>query len=254
MNPPFSIFIIDDNQGCIDTLRASLDTYPNFVVTGAFQSPFDALGALLEKRPEILFLDVEMPSVSGLDFLSNIKEKLHWNLHVVFYTAYEKYVIQALRNAAFDFLLKPFTEEELKGILDRFLLQSLQSYTLNKQVDRLKEHIETNKTYLLTDLLGYRICKSDQILFYEYDKPCRCWFVHLNDGTHIKLKRDITSEALLKQAEVFVRISQKHIINVNYLVRLDNSFCYLTTSSEYEKSFEVSREGLKQLKARFDEL
>ena len=59
-------------------------------------------------HPDLLFLDVELPDTLGLNLLSEIREDILWDMKVVFYTSYDKYLLQALRESAFDFLLKPF--------------------------------------------------------------------------------------------------------------------------------------------------
>lgn len=62
--------------------------------------------------------------MTGLDLLREMRDCVAWNMRVVFYTAYDKYMIQAIREAAFDYLLKPFGEQELKDILTRFVEQT----------------------------------------------------------------------------------------------------------------------------------
>lgn len=61
--------------------------------------------------------------MTGLDLLQEMRDNVAWNMRVVFYTAYDKYMIQAIREAAFDYLLKPFEEQDLKDILTRFVKQ-----------------------------------------------------------------------------------------------------------------------------------
>ena len=77
----------------------------------------------MKVQPDLLFLDVEMPDMTGLELLQEIRDYVSWNMRVVFYTAYDKYMIQAIREAAFDYLLKPFDERDLKEILTRFTQQ-----------------------------------------------------------------------------------------------------------------------------------
>ena len=65
-----------------------------------------------------------MPDMTGMELLEDIRDDVSWNMRVVFYTAYDKYMIQAIRESAFDYLLKPFEEQELKDILARFVKQA----------------------------------------------------------------------------------------------------------------------------------
>ena len=75
-------------------------------------------------QPDLLFLDVELPDMTGMELLQEIRDSVSWNMRIVFYTAYDKYMIQAIREAAFDYLLKPFEEQELRDILARFVEQA----------------------------------------------------------------------------------------------------------------------------------
>ena len=67
-----------------------------------------------------VFLDVELPDVLGLNLLSEMRDEVLWDMKVVFYTSYDKYLLQALRESAFDFLLKPFETEDLKVVIERY--------------------------------------------------------------------------------------------------------------------------------------
>lgn len=62
--------------------------------------------------------------MTGMELLQEIRDSVSWNMRIVFYTAYDKYMIQAIREAAFDYLLKPFEEQELRDILARFVEQA----------------------------------------------------------------------------------------------------------------------------------
>lgn len=72
-------------------------------------------------RPDILFLDVELPDMKGIELLEQINSCITWNMQVIFYTAYDKYMINAIRESAFDYLLKPIDRKELECIITRFL-------------------------------------------------------------------------------------------------------------------------------------
>ena len=111
MEKNFKIAIIDDNFDCIDTLRTSLLKFTDSAsVVGSARTHELAKQLVLNEHPDLLFLDMEMPEITGLQFLREIKSLLSWPMHVVFYTAYEKYMLEAFRESAFDYLLKPFTQ------------------------------------------------------------------------------------------------------------------------------------------------
>ncbi len=73
----------------------------------------------MSMQPDVLFIDVEMPGQTGLEVLQSLREEMPMELIVVFYSAFDKYMIEALRASAFDFLLKPYQQEELELIVGR---------------------------------------------------------------------------------------------------------------------------------------
>ena len=115
------VIIIDDDAGSINKLRDDLSKYPDIVVLETFQSPLKARNVILLMQPDILFLDTEMPEMTGIDFFRSIHTELRQNTKVVFYTAYDKYLLEALRASAFDYLLKPYLPEELAEVKKKIL-------------------------------------------------------------------------------------------------------------------------------------
>lgn len=80
---------------------------------------------ILKYQPDLVFLDVELPDMSGFDLLDDIRDDILPNLRVVFYTVYDKYILDALRASAFDYLLKPYLIDELAALIERFIRQNL---------------------------------------------------------------------------------------------------------------------------------
>jgi two-component system LytT family response regulator len=116
----YKVVIVDDERTAIDALRRELEPYREFEVKGIAGNGAKGKKMIMELHPDLLFLDVELPDTLGLNLLSEIREDILWDMKVVFYTSYDKYLLQALRESAFDFLLKPFEAEDLKVIMDRY--------------------------------------------------------------------------------------------------------------------------------------
>ena len=113
----YKVVIVDDERTAIDALRRELGAYQEFEIKGTANNGAKGKKMIMELRPDLLFLDVELPDVLGLNLLSEMRDEVLWDMKVVFYTSYDKYLLQALRESAFDFLLKPFETEDLKVVI-----------------------------------------------------------------------------------------------------------------------------------------
>ncbi|MDI1257042.1 MAG: LytTR family DNA-binding domain-containing protein [Flavobacterium sp.] len=104
--------IIDDEQHCVDGLKAMIETRfaSTLKVLNTYTNPVEAHGIVLEKKPDIIFLDIEMPRINGIDFVKMFPSK---NFEVIYTTAYDKYALEAIKNEALDYLIKPFSINEL---------------------------------------------------------------------------------------------------------------------------------------------
>jgi len=132
-------FIIDDDPRAADMMESLLKQSAGFTVAGSETVPEKAVSIILSRRPEVLFIDVEMPGMTGLDLVTRVRKE-EYNPVVVFVTAYEKYAIDAIRRAAFDYILKPYSKEELKGVLKRIRsYKRLKAVNENNNIDRLTQ-------------------------------------------------------------------------------------------------------------------
>lgn len=104
-------YLIDDESNCTDLLRLMLAKYcPEIVVTGVYNDPELALSQIKAERPQLVFLDIEMPRLNGFDLLQACGTL---DFKVVFTTAYDQYAVKAFKFNALDYLLKPIDKEEL---------------------------------------------------------------------------------------------------------------------------------------------
>lgn len=113
------VVIIDDDKSSGKALADLLETKYDMEVVGCALSGLDGLVMMSKLQPDVLFLDVQLPDVNGLDFLDKLSGFLHNPCQVVMYTAYDEYVLTAFRKQAFDVLLKPINPQELDVIVRR---------------------------------------------------------------------------------------------------------------------------------------
>jgi two-component system LytT family response regulator len=111
------VLLIDDEEPARQLLREYLSDYPDLVVVGEANNGVDAIRQIQELRPEIVFLDVQMPGLTGLEVLARLEELPL----VIFSTAYDQYALQAFELHAVDYLLKPYTKERFREAVTRLL-------------------------------------------------------------------------------------------------------------------------------------
>ena len=197
----------------------------------------------------MLFLDVEMPDMTGLDLLQEMRDNVAWNMRVVFYTAYDKYMIQAIREAAFDYLLKPFEEQDLKDILTRFVKQVEAGQRVSLPVG---SPVHTGQTFIVfTPTNDMRALRPAEIGFFRYCSERKQWEVILNNQPPLTLRRGMTAEQITLYSPCFVQIHQSYIINIDYLMLIRDNKCVLYPPFDKVTELLVSKKYKKELQDRF---
>lgn len=111
------VLIVDDEHDAIEAIKntIALSGYTHNVVATA-TNPLEAIGLILKHNPDLVFLDIEMPEMNGFEVLESIPKI---NFEVVFVTAYDQYAIQAIKNNAADYILKPVSVSDVRVALER---------------------------------------------------------------------------------------------------------------------------------------
>ena len=252
MRDVFEVVIVDDEEICISNLCASLANFDKVKVVGTASTTQAGVEMILEKRPDLLFLDVEMPGKTGLQLLSEIRYMISWKMQVVFYTAYEKYLLQALRESAFDYLLKPFTPGEFLLVINRFLSLELDNLKKESFMDAFSRLIPENRSFMIATITGFQTLRSDEIGYFEYSKTKKHWYVFLLNKTSLQLRRNTSAESILCYSSTFAQINQQQIINIKYLSFIDGKQCLLFPPFDETKNLIVSRNFLKGIQEKFD--
>ena len=175
--------IIDDDKIATEQLKTELAKYSMLDICGNAYTGTEGRILLLETNPDLIFLDVELPDCMGFDFLHSVKNLLKKDCHVVFYTAYNKYLIKALREKAFDYLLKPINQDELSIVLGRVLDESY------AKPETVEPKIENEQVMLNTAKGETLMLSPDDISFFAYEDKQRYWIAFLGNGKKYALKR-----------------------------------------------------------------
>jgi two-component system LytT family response regulator len=212
-----SAIVIDDESKGRLALREKLSAYcPQITVLAEATNGQEALILIQQHKPQLIFLDIEMPRMNGFEMLNELPEK---NFHIIFTTAYDQYAIKAIKYAAFDYLLKPIDIEELRTAISK--IDTRENSETKKQVELLSQNMQQPKK----QLSKLAIPTLDGLLFYNISD-----IIHLeanSNYTNIYLinKIKITASKTLKEFEellpedIFFRTHHSHLINLNYIKR-----------------------------------
>lgn len=239
-----TVFIVDDERIARETLADDLRRQPEVAKVLTFASYATAALPFIEEQPDAIFLDVEVPGKTGVEFLQSMRHRVTFSFRPVFYTAYSDYMIDAIRQSAYDFLLKPYKLSELRVIIDRLMLppeQGVQLHTLPASGMHHKIALQTVSELLLLTV--------DQILMFRYSGTNRSWELMLTDCSTQALKKGITAQELLTLHPALRRVSNTHIINITYLVAVENSTQRCRLCPPYDKTEVIaSRRYFSKLK------
>lgn len=255
MGTTIDVLIIDDDNPSILVLIDRLKAFPGVRVVATACNGEEGRSAVMKYRPELLFLDIELPDVSGLEFLSSLDKNIDWDMKVVFYTSYEKYLLQALRLQAFDFLLKPVNENELSLIMNRFYLcreEGDSSVRLSPPSSGLQPSV---KAVLITTITNDKlIVRPENIGYFKYDSDRKLWTVVLNSLQYFILKHHTTADTILSYASEFIQIHKSYIININYLYLISENSCTLLHPFNKVSELKISKMYRKKLLDKFYDL
>lgn len=250
-NKKYSVVIIDDENCCVGNITASLENYPEVELLGTANNAKEGLTLIISSQPDLLFLDVEMPDKSGLELMSELQNRITWNMHVVFHTAHNKYLLDALRTSAFDFLLKPFTGDEFGIIMNRFFNHTKIQVQPEYFQSALTSILTNQQTFMVATVTGFQILKAENIVVFEYQSNKKSWIAQLTNQKLIQLKRGTTAEDITKYSSSFIQISQNFIINIDFLSFIDDGKCVLFPPYN-EITHKITRTYLHTLQERFE--
>ena len=213
--------LIDDEQENINALQIKLQMVcPEVVVAATFTNPTDVIVYLNENNDiDILFLDVEMPVITGFQLLDALPVRSY---EVIMVTAYAEYALQAIKASALDYLLKPVEYDELRKAVNKVVEKKSKEKQIAQQINELTtaikhSHQQTDKI-LLHSAKDAQLVQLSNIVRIEGDNNYSTFY--LNNGTKILVSKTLKEYEEKLEQEHFFRIHKSHIINLNYLTKL----------------------------------
>jgi two-component system LytT family response regulator len=206
--------VVDDEQPSRDALIQSLRDYcPEVEVVAACDSAKTACQAIKEHRPDLVFLDIEMPRGSGFDLLEMCNPV---DFHVIFVTAFSNYAVQAFRYSAVDYLLKPV---KLSELTDAVAKVKSNHTPVSRQIAVLLENMKTTdnncKQLAITNSKGFDIVKTSEIILCEAD--IYCTRLHLSGKSQILSTHILKYYEELLPKEQFMRVHHSYIVNKEHV-------------------------------------
>lgn len=224
--------LVDDEIKALQSLSWELTNFSNEIkVVASFTDPIEALAYLEQNTPDCLFLDIEMPTMDGFQFIQKLKNK---EFPVVITTAYNQYAIKALKNEAIDYLLKPIDTDDLVATIAKIKKFNNRNYTVDK-LEKILLKFNSNalqkKITINTDgkLL---FLQSEEILFAESDGNYTTLF--LSDGQKIVLTKKLKEVNEILPNDTFFRIHNSFIINMTKIKEFLKTDGYVILQSNHK--------------------
>lgn len=239
-------YIVDDNESAIELLRRLLSDY-SVEIVGAQTDTRKAMDEIIDMEPDLLFLDVEMPQMSGLDFCTEVRQWVKPEMKVVFYTGYDKYLLEALRRQAFDYMLKPASKTELAKIMTRYYENKLS----NIQTATAQSTGMLPIVMIVNAVNEHTALRFDEIAFFRFLSDRKLWEVVRTDGTSCMLRHKTTADIILNYSKNFVQIHKRHIVNVQKIDKIQENLCVLRPPLQHLSELRISKNFRRDLMNTF---
>jgi len=242
--------IIEDELPARELVKKYLEDYEFIQLMGEYNNGFDGLKAINELKPDAVFLDVQMPKLTGFEIL----ELLEYQPEIIFTTAYDQYAIRAFEQNAVDYLLKPFSRERFEEAINRLQTRIETTSDRNPGIEKIRKHFEdgdellhrvvikkTGKIHVIsTDAIHYLEAQDDYVMIYS------------REGKFLKQQTMKFFDRHL-DPEQFFRVHRSYIVNIQVIERIEpyektNFILILKDGSKVP----VSRSGMQQLKQNLD--
>ena len=251
-----STIIIDDEPSSVNVLSLLLKKHckEDVHILATTNSPHLGRTLIEEHQPDLVFLDIEMPGMSGIDLLASFKEI---NFRFVFITAFDAYAVEAFRLSAVDYLLKPVEADDITRVIEKIKKEIRKNEnTINVKLENLQKLLLQNNS-LAESKIG--IGMADKIVFLNTIDILYCEAqgaytnVHLQNGKKIVASKSLGDFELQLSANKFFRIHHSTLINLNHVKefqRLDGGYVVMENNTKLEVSQRKRKDFLNVINHR----
>ncbi len=209
--------IIDDEQHAVDLLIELLKGHPEIEVVASAHDSEEGYRMIMEHHPDLVFLDIQMPKENGLTLASRLPD-LPNRPAIIFITAYDRFAISAIKEAALDYILKPVNRDELAEAIQRFQRYRFRTH-VNSKLEELLKKVSHPKRIRFNTRSGFLLIDPRDILYCTAEG-------NYTEITFTNGKREIVTNNLgniqeMLPADTFFRASRSYLVNIHYIIRLE---------------------------------
>lgn len=225
-----SALIIEDEINNREFLKTMLARFPDVIVTGEAGNAAEGAEAISARKPDLVFMDIEMPGGTGFECLESVRDL---PFEIIFVTAYDHYALNAIKFSALDYLLKPVNEVELEAALSK-AKRKIGEKTENL---RLKNLLENQAGQVPSQLA---LSSAEKIEFVSVGDIVRCrgennyTRFYLKDSREILVSQTLGEYENILREHHFVRVHQSHLVNARHIrafIRGDGGYLKMTDDS-----------------------
>ena len=212
--------LVDDEESALLGLQQKIKTlFPNLDILEIYQKPEEAIKGIQKQKPDLVFLDIEMPRINGFDLLTKLEEI---DFQVIFVTAYNEYALKAIKQSAVDYILKPIDDLELKHATEKAIsiINDQKQNELNSNlIEVLSNSNSNNDKIVIPTTKGISFIPEDEVFQLEgYKGYTR---IHLTNHKSITSSYNLGKfEKMLSSR--FFKCHKSHIINLDKVRHFEN--------------------------------
>ena len=202
--------IVDDEPLAVHLLETYVEKTPDLQLAASFTDSITAINTIKAQKPDLLFLDIQMPNIDGMELAHSLPEETH----VVFTTAFKEYAFESYEVNALDFLLKPIRYNKFLAAVEKARKQYQQPITQTQQPNTVFIRVDSARRNVPIDQITYINGMKDYVLFYLDNEP-KALITHLT----MKAVEDMLPK------DKFLRIHRSYIVAVDKIQKVDNNDC-----------------------------
>ena len=246
MSKKLRAVIVDDVASAIDNLRQTLEDFVDEIdVIDTADSVVRGAKLIRELKPDIIFLDIEMPDGTGFDLIDLLPDDIE--TRVIFTTGSEEYAIKAFRYAAVDYLLKPIDPDDLVAAVRKAMSQSVTTKVVQQVLKEKNANGTPTKIALHTSEEVVVVDIADIVRCQSFDNYCH---IHLSSGNKILMSKPLKHYSYMLEGSDFIRVHQSHLINYNYVhsyVKKEGGYLLLKDDTQIPVSMRKRAELMERM-------